>query len=178
MSLYTEYLKNNKNREADGLSPKPIEDASLLAEIIYKILNEADDNREAALNFLIFNTMPGTTGAAGVKAKFLRDIITGEEAIEEISPSYAFELLSHMRGGPSIEVLLDLALGNNETIARQAADVVKTQVFLYDADTARLESAYRAGNKLAHEILISYSRAEFFTSLPKVDNEIKITTLR
>ncbi len=176
MSLYTEYLKNNKNREADGLSPKPIEDASLLAEIIYKILNEADDNREAALNFLIFNTMPGTTGAAGVKAKFLRDIITGEEAIEEISPSYAFELLSHMRGGPSIEVLLDLALGNNETIARQAADVVKTQVFLYDADTARLESAYRAGNKLAHEILISYSRAEFFTSLPKVDNEIKVVT--
>ena len=29
---------------------------------------------------------------------------------DEIKPSFAFELLSHMKGGPSIEVLLDLAL--------------------------------------------------------------------
>jgi aconitate hydratase 2/2-methylisocitrate dehydratase len=29
-----------------------------------------------------------------------------------------------------------LALGNDESIAKQAAEVLKTQVFLYDADTA------------------------------------------
>ena len=35
----------------------------------------------------------------------------GESAVKEISSAFAFELLSHMKGGPSIEVLLDLALG-------------------------------------------------------------------
>jgi aconitate hydratase 2/2-methylisocitrate dehydratase len=34
-----------------------------------------------------------------------------------------------MKGGKSIEVLLDLALGNDEAIAKQAAEVLKTQVF-------------------------------------------------
>ena len=50
-----------------------------------------------------------------------------------------------MKGGPSIEVLLDLALGNDEATAKQAAEVLKTQVFLYDADTARLKEAYETG---------------------------------
>eukprot|EP01034_Spumella_vulgaris_P010333 gene10333-13110_t len=39
-----------------------------------------------------------------------------------------------MKGGPSIEVLLDLALGDDVSIAKDAATVLKTQVFLYDAD--------------------------------------------
>jgi aconitate hydratase 2/2-methylisocitrate dehydratase len=59
--------------------------------------------------------------------------------VKEITPAFGFELLSHMKGGPSIEVLLDLALGNDVTIAKDAAKVLKTQFFLYEADTARLE---------------------------------------
>ena len=51
-------------------------------------------------------------------------------------------MLSHMKGGPSIEVLLNLALGEDAAIAEQAADVLKTQVFLYEADTERLGAAY------------------------------------
>ena len=51
-----------------------------------------------------------------------------------------------MKGGPSIEVLLDLALGNDSNIAKQAADVLKTQVYLYDADMARIKDAFEKGN--------------------------------
>ena len=76
--------------------------------------------------------------------------------------TFAFELLSHMKGGPSIEVLLDLALGDDADLATQASDVLKTQVFLYDADTARLEAAFKAGNSVAKELLESYAQAEFF----------------
>ena len=47
-----------------------------------------------------------------------------------------------MKGGPSIEVLLDLVLGD-EAIAREAAVVLKTQVFLYEADTDRLGKAFK-----------------------------------
>ena len=40
----------------------------------------------------------------------------------------------------------------------------------------RLEKAYQKGNKIAENILVSYSKAEFFTMLPKIDEEIKIVT--
>ena len=47
-----------------------------------------------------------------------------------------------MKGGPSVEVLLDLALGEDGDVAKQAAEVLKTQVFLYEADTDRLEASF------------------------------------
>ena len=58
-----------------------------------------------------------------------------------------------MKGGPSVEVLLDLPLGDDAGIARQAADVLKTQVFLYEADTDRLKAAYRPATRSPTEIL-------------------------
>jgi aconitate hydratase 2/2-methylisocitrate dehydratase len=41
-----------------------------------------------------------------------------------------------------------LALGNDENIAKQAAEVLKTQVFLYEADTTRLKEAFKSEMKL------------------------------
>ncbi|WP_312133308.1 bifunctional aconitate hydratase 2/2-methylisocitrate dehydratase [Empedobacter sp.] len=176
MSLYQEYLNEIDERKGQGLHPKPIDGAELLSEIINQIKDVNNEYREDSVKFFIYNTLPGTTSAAGVKAKFLKEIILGEATVAEITPTYAFELLSHMKGGPSIEVLLDLALGNDEAIAKQAAEVLKTQVFLYDADTARLADAFKAGNTIAKDILESYAKAEFFTELPAVAEEIKVVT--
>ena len=124
----------------------------------------------------IYNTLPGTTPAAGVKAQFLKEIVLGESVVAEITPDFAFELLSHMKGGPSIVVLLDLALGDDAAVAKEAAKVLKTQVFLYEADTNRLKEAFNSGNEIAKEILESYAKAEFFTKLPEVAEEIKVVT--
>ncbi|MGX9985303.1 bifunctional aconitate hydratase 2/2-methylisocitrate dehydratase [Soonwooa purpurea] len=176
MSIYTDYIQEIEERKGQGLHPKPIDGAELTSEIIAQIKDANNPNREDSVQFFIYNTLPGTTPAAGVKAKFLKEIILGEAVVAEITPTFAFELLSHMKGGPSIAVLLDLALGNDEAIAKQAADVLKTQVFLYDADTARLADAYKAGNAIAKDILESYAKAEFFTKLPEVAEEIKVVT--
>lgn len=176
MSLYSKYTAEIAERKEQGLSPKPIDDGALLSEIVAQIKDLGSSFREESLNFLIYNTLPGTTDAAGVKAKFLQEIILGEVEVEEITPRFAFELLSHMKGGPSIKVLLDLALGEDESIASQAAEVLKTQVFLYEADTDRLKTDYVAGNRFAKEILGSYAEAEFFTKLPDVDEEIDVVT--
>ena len=173
MSLYTDYLAEIEARKAQGLHPKPIDDGALAAELIAQIEDAGSPHRTAALDFFIYNTLPGTTSAAGVKAAFLKKIILGEALLPEISPAFAFELLSHMKGGPSVEVLLDLALGADAAIAAQAAETLKTQVFLYDADMARLADAYKAGNAVAKDILESYAKAEFFTKLPPVEDEIK-----
>ncbi|WP_026283497.1 bifunctional aconitate hydratase 2/2-methylisocitrate dehydratase [Rhizobium sp. 2MFCol3.1] len=176
MNLYLEYLAEIKSRETQGLAPKPIDDGALTGEIIALIEDAGSEYRADALKFFIYNTLPGTTSAAGVKAAFLKKIILGETIVPEITPKFALELLSHMKGGPSVEVLLDVALGNDAEIACQAGDVLKTQVFLYDADMFRLRDAYKAGNAVAKDVLESYAKAEFFTKLPDVEDEIKVVT--
>ncbi len=176
MNAYQDYITEIEERKSQGLHPKPIDNAGLLTEIIAQIKDTGNKYREDSLTFFIYNTLPGTTSAAGVKAAFLKEIILGEAVVAEISQAFAFELLSHMKGGPSIKVLLDLALGNDPAIAKQAADVLKTQVFLYDADTDRLKEAFKEGNAVAREILESYAKAEFFTKLPDVAEEIKVVT--
>ncbi len=176
MSFYSQYLKEIDERKVQGLSPKPIDSSDLLSEIISQIKDLENEHRKDSLNLFIYNTLPGTTSAAGVKARFLKEIILGESTVEEISSTYAFELLSHMRGGPSVKVLLDLALGDDASIASGAAEVLKTQVFLYEADTDRLEKAFKSGNAIAKDILDSYAKAEFFTNLPDVDENIDVVT--
>ena len=176
MTLYSNYLAEIEKRKNDGLNPKPIENGELLKEIISQIKDKNNVHRKDSIHFLIYNTIPGTTTAAEVKSKFLKEIITGESKVDEISVSFAFELLSHMKGGPSIEVLLDIALGEDKSIALNAAEVLKTQFFLYEVDTNRLEKAYKSGNKIAEDILRSYSKAEFFTKLPDIEDEIKVVT--
>ena len=176
MSLYDAYLENIETRKQQGLSPKPIDDGDLLAEIIAQIKQADNPHRADSLTYFIYNTLPGTTSAAGEKAAFLKEIILGQAPVDEIPQSFAFELLSHMKGGPSVDVLLDLALGDDAEIAAQAAAVLKTQVFLYEADTARLKAAFEAGHAVAKDILESYAAAEFFTKLPEFDEEIKVVT--
>jgi len=176
MSLYTTYLEEIAARKEQGLSPKPIDDGALLAEIIEQIKDTGHTHRADSLHYFIYNTLPGTTSAAEVKAEFLKDIILGTENVAEIDAEFAFEQLSHMKGGPSVRVLLDLALGTDDAVAKPAAEVLKTQVFLYEADTDRIKAAYEAGNAIAKGLLESYAAAEFFTKLPEPEEEIKVVS--
>ena len=176
MSVYLEYLNEIEERKGQDLDPKPIDSAELLSEVIEQIKDPSHEHRKDSLDFFIYNVLPGTTSAAVVKAKFLKDIILGEVILNEITPDFAFEQLAHMKGGPSIEVLLDVALGNDLSKAAAAAEVLKTQVFLYEADTDRLEAAFKSGNAIAKAIIESYAKAEFFTKLPDLPEEIKLVT--
>ena len=176
MDLYRTYLTEIENRKSEGLQPKPIDDGKLLKELITHIKNPTSNERGNCIDFLIYNTLPGTTSAAAEKAKLLKEIITGKFKLEEISPEFAFTLLSHMKGGPSIEVLIDLALGKDSKIAGQAAKILMEQIFLYEADIDRIREGYKNGNNIAREILTSYSKAEFFTNLPEIEEEIDVVT--
>ena len=176
MTLYDTYVAEIAARAKQGLQPKPIDDGALTAELITHITDAGSAHSKDCLHYLIYNTLPGTTSAAGVKAVFLKDIISGLVSVSGITADFAFELLSHMKGGPSINVLLDLALGKDKAIALSAAEVLKTQVFLYEADTSRLKAAHEAGNDIATDILKSYAEAEFFTKLPDIDEQIDVVT--
>ena len=176
MSYYTDYLKEIEVRKNElGLAPKPIDGAELVSEIIEQIKDTANEHREDSLNFFIYNTLPGTTPAAVVKSAFLKDIVLGDEVVAEISPEFALEQLSHMKGGPSVAALLDVALSDHAQ-ATAAGEVLKSQVFLYDADYDRLSAAYKAGNAIAKDVLESYAKAEFFTKLDDIPEKIDVVT--
>ena len=123
MSLYEAYLKEILEREKIGLSPKPIDNGDLINEIISDIIGKKNKYRNKSLKFLIYNTLPGTTEAAVSKSYFLKDIILEKIKIDEITQSFAFDLLSHMKGGPSIKVLIDLALSDNQNIIKKASNI-------------------------------------------------------
>ncbi len=176
MELYKNYLDEIENRKNQSLKPKPIDDGSLLKEIIFHIKDNKSEHRKDCLNFFVYNTLPGTTSAAEEKAIFLKEIISNKISVDEISIDFAFELLSHMKGGPSVKVLLDFALGEDIVLATKALDILKTQVFLYDADTSRIEEAFKKGNNIAKQLLESYAKAEFFTNLPEIEEEIEVVT--
>ena len=61
-----------------------------------------------------------------------------------------------------------------KSISKEACEVLKTQVFLYEADMERLENAFKNGNEIAKDILVSNSKAEFFTNLPVIPEKIEM----
>ena len=75
MSIYLDYIREIEGRKALGLHPKPIDSDVLTAEIISQIKDVGNEYREDSLHYLIYNTLPGTTSAAGQKAVFLEEII-------------------------------------------------------------------------------------------------------
>jgi aconitate hydratase 2/2-methylisocitrate dehydratase len=176
MEGYIEYLDEIETRKSQGLSPKPIDSGDLLLEIIEQIKDVNHESRKDSIHFFCYNVLPGTTSAAARKAHFLKQIILGQVIVDEIQTPFAFELLSHMKGGPSIEVLIDITLGMDSLVAIEAAEVLKKQVFLYEADTSRLEEALKANHPLARKVLESYAKAEFFTKLPDLPEEIEVVT--
>ena len=148
------------------MSAKPIDCGRLLTQIVSIIDDKEHRHYADAVSFMIYNVLPGTTSAAKVKANFLKSIIDDERSVVEISTSFAFELLSHMRGGSSIDVLLDFALGSDPVLSGRAIEVLKTQVFLNSDDIKNLQDFYKNGSKAALEVLESYANAEFFRCLP------------
>ena len=54
MSNYKEYLKENKDRNALGLKPKPIDDGNLLSEIITNIKDLKFIDRDTCIDFFIY----------------------------------------------------------------------------------------------------------------------------
>ena len=139
-----------------------------------KFKDTGNEHRSASLNFFIYNTLPGTTSAAGAKAKFLKEIILGEASVEEITPAFAFELLSHMKGGPSIDVLLDLALGDDADIASTSGHLT-----LIAANTIDLDVNADLRTTSTSTINIQASTGNFVmdatATLNTADGDIRIT---
>ena len=94
MSLYTDYLTEIDARKEEGLHPKPVDGADLLAEIIGHIEDPGSEHRADCLDFFVYNVLPGTTSAAGLKAQFLKDIILGSTTVAAMATIPSMRLRS------------------------------------------------------------------------------------
>ena len=82
MTLYDTYLAEIAIRAKQGLQPKPIDNGALTTALIEHITDASSAHAKDCLHYLIYNTLPGTTSAAGVKAGFLKDIILGVVSVQ------------------------------------------------------------------------------------------------
>jgi hypothetical protein len=94
MNHYQEYIKEIEERKAQGLHPKPIDSAELVHDLIAQIKDTSNAYRADSLQFFIYNTLPGTTPAAGAKAHFLKQIILGEEILFVFKLKESFDYLN------------------------------------------------------------------------------------
>lgn len=168
------YRKHAAERQSEDLPPLPL-NAEQVAELIELIKNPPAGEAEFLLELLVNRVPPGVDQAAYVKAAFLADVARGNAPCELISPVRATELLGTMLGGYNIQPLIELL--DIETTADAAATALSHTLLIYEAfhDVAEKMAA---GNEYAARVIRSWADAEWFTSQPKMAEEITVTVYK
>jgi aconitate hydratase 2/2-methylisocitrate dehydratase len=172
--MLEQYRKHVAERAAEGIVPKPL-DAEQVAALVELVKNPPAGEQEFILD-LIANRVPaGVDEAAYVKAGFLAAIAKGEASSPILDAARATELLGTMLGGYNIAPLIDLL--DNEAMAPIAAKALSHTLLIFDAFHDVQEKA-EAGNPFAKQVIQSWADAEWFTSKPKVPEELTVTVFK
>jgi aconitate hydratase 2/2-methylisocitrate dehydratase len=113
---------------------------------------------------------PGVDPAAKVKADFLDKLLKEKVTSPLISKNEAVEILGTMIGGYNVKPLIDTL--NDPELADYAADALCRTTLVYDAfdDVLTLSET----NQYAKKVVESWAEAEWFTSKPGIEEEIKV----
>ncbi|MDG0970089.1 MAG: bifunctional aconitate hydratase 2/2-methylisocitrate dehydratase [Porticoccaceae bacterium] len=168
------YRAHVAERQLLNIPPKAL-DAEWTAGLV-ELLKNPPAGEEAFLLDLIANRVPpGVDEAAYVKAGFLSAIVNQEISSPLINRSAAVTLLGNMHGGYNVATLVSL-LDDNE-LAAQAAEVLKTTLLVFDAFHDVAEKA-DAGNIPAKAVMQSWADAEWFTSSDPVPQSTKVIVFK
>ncbi len=163
------YQKHKELRESKGIPPLPLNAEN--TEQLCKLLESPnDDKKDFLLNLFTERISPGVDPAAKVKAEFLNDILKGKKTSTVIDKNFAIKILGTMIGGYNVQPLIDCL--TNDELADKAAEQLKNITLVYDAFDAIAEMSKT--NKFAKSVLESWANAEWFTSKPKLAEEIKV----
>ncbi len=167
------YRQHVTEREAEGLPPLAL-DANQVAELVELIKNPPAGEEEFLMDLLVHRVPPGVDQAAYVKAAFLADVAKGKVQCDLLDAVRATEILGTMLGGYNIQPLIDLL--DNETTADAAATALSHTLLIYDAfhDVADKSK----NNAAAARVIRSWADAEWFTSKPKLAEEITVTVYK
>jgi aconitate hydratase 2/2-methylisocitrate dehydratase len=167
------YREHVEQRHAEGLPPLPL-DAQQVADLIELIKNPPSGEEDTLLDLLINRVPPGVDQAAYVKAAFLTDVAKGNTECKLITRVRATELLGTMLGGYNIAPLIELL--DDDVTAAAAATALSHTLLIYDAFHDIADKA--ASNENAARVLRSWADAEWFTSRPKLAEEITVTVYK
>ena len=167
------YREHVEQRRAEGLPPLPL-DAQQVADLIELIKNPPSGEEDTLLDLLIKRVPPGVDQAAYVKAAFLTDVAKGNAECKLITRVRATELLGTMLGGYNIAPLIELL--DDDVTAAAAATALSHTLLIYDAFHDIADKA--ASNENAARVLRSWADAEWFTSRPKLAEEITVTVYK
>jgi aconitate hydratase 2/2-methylisocitrate dehydratase len=172
--MLEEYRKHAAERAEQGLVPKPLS-AEWTAGLT-ELLKNPPAGEEAFLLDLLSNRVPaGVDEAAYVKAGFLAAIAKGEARSPILDPVRATELLGTMLGGYNVAPLIELL--DHPTLAPVAAKGLSHTLLVFDAFHDVLEKAER-GNLHAKSVIEAWANADWFTSRPKVPEQITVTVFK
>ncbi|RPH34227.1 MAG: bifunctional aconitate hydratase 2/2-methylisocitrate dehydratase [Bacteroidales bacterium] len=163
------YFEHVEERKKLNIPPLAL-DAKQAEQLCELIKNSSDGNEELLLNLLCNRISPGVDPAAMVKAEFLDKVATGKVKTKLISPSKAIEILGTMVGGYNVTPLVK-ALEISE-LSKDAAKALSNITLVYDSFDQVLELS--KCNSSALKVLESWSKAEWFTAKPTLEEIIKV----
>ncbi len=167
------YRKHVEERAAQGVPPLPL-DAKQTADLVGLLKNPPTGEEATLLDLLINRVPPGVDQAAYVKAAFLAAVAKGEAQSPLVSRQRAIELLGTMLGGYNIQPLIDRL--DDAELAPAAVKALSHTLLMFDAYHDIIERAKT--NPFAKQVAESWADAEWFTSRPKLPEQITVTVFK
>ncbi len=167
------YRKHVEERAAQGVPPLPL-DAKQTAGLVGLLKNPPTGEEATLLDLLINRVPPGVDQAAYVKAAFLAAVAKGEAQSPLVSRQRAIELLGTMLGGYNIQPLIDCL--DDAELAPAAVKALSHTLLMFDAYHDVIERAKT--NPFAKQVAESWADAEWFTSRPKLPEQITVTVFK
>ena len=168
-TLLKDYADHVVERAAKGIPPLPLNAEQ--TNCVTKLL-EQDSNYDSSylLDLLINRVPPGVDEAAYVKASWLTAIVNSEKCCKSINPERAIEILGTMIGGYNVNSLVETLKGENNLLAKKAAEALKNIILVYDSANEIYELSQN--NIYAREVVNSWANAEWFKNKKVLEKEI------
>jgi len=169
------YRSHVAERSEEGLPPLPL-NAEQTGQLVELIKNPPAGEEAFLLELLTHRVPPGVDEASYVKAAFLADIAKGKVSVSFVSSVDAVVLLGTMLGGYNVQPLIDLLDSIDTQIAEAAVAALSKTLLVYDAYHDVVEKSKT--NDYAMQVMKSWAEAEWFTSKPKMPEEITVTVFK
>ncbi|MCD6429702.1 MAG: bifunctional aconitate hydratase 2/2-methylisocitrate dehydratase [Deltaproteobacteria bacterium] len=176
MEILEEYKKAADQRQRLGIPPLPLSAAQVSA-VIDRLPQSQGEERQNLLFLLRERVNPGVDEAAGIKADFLAEVISGRAAEIGISALTAVQWLGTMRGGYNLTPLLETMDDKRPEVAAAAIFALKHTLLVYDAFAWVVEE-FKKGHQGARLLLESWAQAEWFKARPELPQELKLTVFK
>lgn len=170
LKAYAAHVQERANLQ---LPPLPLS-VEQVTQVVELLKNPPAGEAETLLDLITNRTPAGVDQAAYVKAAFLSDIAHSKATSPVIDADHAVQLLGTMLGGYNVQALVGLL---DTPMAAKVVTTLSNTILMFDAFHDVAEKM-KAGNLHAKKLIESWANAEWFTSAPKLAEELKMVVFK